>query len=173
MLLPSLRTIDQLQLEKKRKQDFQKLIELNTEIHARCAAQVTSATRSGACTASRSSCSRTSSASRTGSWSSCPPRTTSSRASSSSRCRSPGARTPRHGRRVQELRDRAHAVERLLTALRLFTLVDDHAPELREAPHAFGRTRSLRRRGRGTRRPRDVAHAIERDCSRRSCSEEA
>ena len=51
--------------------------------------------------------------------------------------------------------------------------LDDHVPDLREAPHAFGRTRSLRRVGRGTRRLRDVAHAIERDCSLPSCSEEA
>ena len=46
------------------------------------------------------------------------------------------ARTPRHGHRIQELRDRAHAVERMQTDLRLFTLLDDHAPDLREAPHA-------------------------------------
>ena len=83
------------------------------------------------------------------------------------------ARTPRHGRRVQELRDRAHAVERMHTDLRLFTLLDDHAPDLREArtlSEELGRFDDV---GRGTRRLRDVPHAIERDCSRRSCSEEA
>ena len=71
------------------------------------------------------------------------------------------ARTPRHGHRIQELRDRAHAVERLLAALRLFSLVDDHAPDLREAPHAFGRTRSLRRR-----RPRQATATRRRTPSR-------
>ena len=56
------------------------------------------------------------------------------------------AREPRHGGCTRGLCDRAHAVERLLAALRLFSLVDDHASDLREAPHAFGRTQSLRRR---------------------------
>ena len=56
------------------------------------------------------------------------------------------ARVTRHGGCTRELRDRAHAIQRLLAALLLFTLLDDHAPDLKEAPHAFGRTRSLRRR---------------------------
>ena len=46
----------------------------------------------------------------------------------------------RHGGCTRELRDRAHAVERLLAALGLFTLANDHVPDLREAPHAFDRT---------------------------------